>query len=67
MPLVTRCVTSQDLTASKHTRLAEIAKRCGGVRHEGWHRYGGLAGLERRNRDIRDEDWMSGPYLGSKT
>lgn len=67
MPLVTRCVTSKDLTASKYARLAEIAERCGGVRRETWCRYGGLGGLERTHRDIRDEDWMSGTQLGAET
>jgi len=67
MSLVTRSATSKNLTASKHARLAEIAERCGQVRHETWHRYGGLGGLERKNRDIRDEDWMSGPCLGLET
>jgi len=67
MPLVTRCVTSKNLTASKHARLTEIAKRCGAVRHETWCRYGGLGGLGRTHRDIRDEDWMSGASLGRET
>ena len=67
MPLVTRSATSKDLTASKHERLAEMAERCGDVRSETWVRYGGLGGLGRTPRDIRDEDWMSGPALGAKT
>ena len=67
MPLVTRSATSEDLTASKHARLAEMAERCGGVRSEAWVRYGGLGGLGRTHRDIRDEDWMSGLSLGAET
>ena len=67
MPVVTRCATSQNLTASKHDRLAAIAERCGNVRRETWVRYGGLGGLGRTHRDIRDEDWMSGSSLGAET
>ena len=64
MPPVTRTVTSRDLTAAKHARLAEMARLCGDVRAEMWRRYGALAGLERTNRQIRDEDWLAGPKLG---
>ena len=67
MPVVTRCATSQNLTESKHDRLAAIAERCGDVRRETWVRYGGLGGLGRTHSDIRDEDWMSGSSLGVKT
>jgi len=64
MPLVTRIITSRDLTAGKHARLEEMARLCGDVRAETWRRYGALAGLERTNRQIRDEDWLAGPKLG---
>ena len=67
MPLVTRCATSRNLTASKHARLSEIARRCGNVRRETWARYGELGGLGRNNREIRDEDWMSSSSLGTET
>ncbi len=67
MPVVTRTVTSAHLTASKHARLAEMARLCGKVRTEAWRRYGALAGLERTNRTIRDEDWLAGPELGKRT
>lgn len=67
MSIVTRRATSQNLTGSKHGRLAEIAKRCGQVRSLAWVRYGGLKGLGRRNRAIRDEDWMAGSNLGATT
>jgi len=67
VPLVTRCATSRGLTASKHRRLAEIARLCGRVRAEAWNRYGGLGTLARSNRAIRDEDWLRGPKLGERT
>ena len=67
MFLVTRHVTSRNLTAAKHARLAEMAKLCGKARAEAWRRYGALAGLGRTNRDIRDEDWLAGPKLGEQT
>jgi len=67
MTLVTRTVTSRDLTASKHRHLAMMAERCGWVRRVAWDRYGALSGLVRKNRDIRDEDWLAGERLGAQS
>lgn len=67
MSLVTRTITSRNLTADKHKRLVEMARLCGDVRAEAWRRYGALAGLTRSNRQIRDQDWLAGPKLGEKT
>jgi IS605 OrfB family transposase len=44
-----------------------MAKRCGGVRKEAWHRYGSVAGLGRTPREVRDEDWVHGKELGKAT
>lgn len=66
-PIVTRIAYAKDPTASKVAVLKEMAKRCGKVRTETWHRYGSIAGLSRNSRDIRDEDWMRGAKLGLTT
>lgn len=67
MSLVTRCVVSKNLTKAKYTRLTEMARLCGAVRAEAWRRYGGLNGLGKNPRDIRDQDWMRSDGLGATT
>ena len=67
MSLVTRCVVSKNLAKAKYTRLTEMARLCGAVRAEAWRRYGGLNGLGKNPRDIRDQDWMRSDGLGATT
>ena len=65
--LVTRIAYAKGLTCAKLDVLREMARRCGKVRKEAWHRYGSIAGLGRQPRDIRDEDWLRGGELGKST
>jgi IS605 OrfB family transposase len=44
-----------------------MARRCGWVRKETWHRYGSIAALGRSNYEIRNEDWVHGKELGKST
>ncbi len=67
MSVVTRCVVSKHLTIAKQKRLKEMAHLCGVVRDEAWRRYGGLNGLGKKPRTIRDQDWMRGKCLGATT
>lgn len=52
---VTRIAYSHYLTASKLSRLQEIAKRLGVLRSEIWNEYGSLKGVGLRDRAIRNE------------
>jgi IS605 OrfB family transposase len=65
--LVTRIAYAKGLTSAKLSVLREMAKRCGWVRREAWHRYGSIAALGRTPREIRDEDWVHGKELGKTT
>jgi IS605 OrfB family transposase len=65
--LITRIAYAKDLTSAKLSVLREMARRCGRVRKEAWHRYGSIAALGRKPRDIRDEDWVHGKELGKTT
>lgn len=67
MSVVTRCVVSKNLTAAKYTRLKKMAHLCGAVRDEAWRRYGGLNGLGKNPREIRNQDWMREDGLGATT
>lgn len=51
---VTRIAYSKGLTASKFSRLTEIAQRLGALRNSIWQEYGSLKGLGTTSREIRD-------------
>src|SRR5262245_13006029 len=55
---VTRVAYSQQLNQGKLERLTELARRLGLIRSEVWSRFGSLAGLGIRDRDIRD-GWLA--------
>ena len=65
--VVTRIAYGANLTEKKITILSQMASLLGWIRQETWQRYGSFKGSQREPRDIRDEDWMRGEKLGSKT
>jgi hypothetical protein len=58
MVKVTRVAYSKQLNQGKFDRLSELARRLGAIRSEVWNRFGSLAGLGVRDRDVRDV-WLA--------
>jgi len=54
---VTRILYSRRLNAGKYAALEEQARRLGHIRTEVWQRYGSLAGVGLRDRQVRDQ-WL---------
>ena len=54
---VTRILDSKRLNASKYAALEEQARQLGRIRSEVWRRFGSIAGVGLRDRQVRDA-WM---------
>jgi len=57
MAKATRIAFSKGLNARKYDALVEQARRLGVLRSEVWQRYGSIAGVGVRSRDVRDQ-WL---------
>jgi len=54
---VTRILYSKRLNAGKYAALEEQARRLGRIRSEVWRRFGSIAGVGLRDRQVRDA-WL---------
>lgn len=57
MSKVCRIAHSVDLNRAKYESLLEQAKMLGQLRHEIWHRFGSINGVDTNHREIRT-DWV---------
>jgi IS605 OrfB family transposase len=64
MAKVTRVAYSKQLNQGKLDRLTGLARRLGTTRAEVWNRFGSLAGLGLRDREVRNEWLAQGRQFG---